>query len=310
MKELDMAYFGGIETGGTKVICSVGENPEHIVSDVNFPTTDPQETIQKVIDFFKPFYEHGELASIGIASFGPVDLNLDSETYGYITTTPKPGWQYVDLLGEIQRAINVPIAFDTDVNAAAIGEQSWVPENRSLNPFLYMTVGTGIGAGVISNGVPLHGLLHTEIGHIPIPHDWEKDPFPGFCPYHGDCLEGLASGPSMNKRWGVQPEMLSDSHIGWELEADYIALALLISIYTYSPQRIVLGGGISKHRGFHQSVRERVLKMNNGYIQSSVLLENIDDYIIAPKLGNRSGVLGAIAMAKNLMENIEHLPTL
>ena len=296
-----MKLFGGIESGGTKFVCSVGRNPDHIISKICFPTTNPTETIQKTIEFFAPYSMRNELASVGIASFGPVDLNPDSETYGFITTTPKPGWQQVDLYGEIQKALKVPIAFDTDVNAAAFGEKYWIPENQPLDPLIYITVGTGIGVGVIINGSPLHGLIHAEAGHIAIPHDWKKDPFPGVCPFHGDCLEGLASGISMNKRWGQRPETLSNSHPAWDLEAEYIALALVNLIYAYSPQKIILGGGVSQHPGFHQSVRHKVIKINNGYVNSIFISEKIDDYIFPPALGNRSGVLGAIAMAINLV---------
>ena len=300
-----MRIFGGIESGGTKFVCSVGRDPDHIISDTSFPTTNPTETIQKAIGFFTPYTKSDDLVSVGIASFGPVDLNPDSQTYGYITTTPKPGWQHVDLYGEIQKALKVPIAFDTDVNAAAFGEKYWIPENKPLDPFLYITVGTGIGVGAIINGSPLHGLIHAETGHIAIPHNWEKDPFPGVCPFHGDCLEGLASGYSMSKRWGQNPETLSDSHSAWDLETEYIALALVNLIYAYSPQRIILGGGVSKHPGFHQSVRQKVLKLNNGYVNPTFLSEKIDDYILPPALGDRSGVLGAIAMAINLPAKVE-----
>ena len=295
-----MRLFGGIESGGTKFVCTVGRDPNHIISDISFPTTNPEETIQKTIEFFTPYTKSNELTSVGIASFGPVDLNPDSKTYGFITTTPKAGWQQVDLYGAIQKALNVPIAFDTDVNAAAFGEKFWIPENQPLDPLIYITVGTGIGVGVIINGFPLHGLIHAEAGHIAIPHDWKADPFPGVCQFHGDCLEGLASGISMNKRWGQSPETLSDSHPAWDLEAKYIALALVNLIYAYSPKKIILGGGVSQHPGFHQSVRKNVIRINNGYVNSISLTEKIDDYISPPALGNRSGALGAIAMAKNL----------
>ncbi len=295
-----MKLFGGVESGGTKFVCMVGRDPDNIVSEIRFPTTDPDETIQKTISFFAPYARSKELAAVGVASFGPVDLNPGSQTFGYITTTPKAGWQQVDLCGRIQQALNVPLAFETDVNAAAWGEKYWVPENQPWDPFLYITVGTGIGVGVIVNGAPLHGLIHAEAGHLAIPHDWQRDPFPGVCPYHGDCLEGLASGFSMGERWGQNAQTLPDAHPAWDLEAEYIALALVNLIYTYSPQRIVLGGGVSQHPGLLQAVRQKVQQFNNGYIQSPWLLDKIDDYILPPALGNRSGVLGAIAMAANL----------
>jgi fructokinase len=292
---------GGIEAGGTKFVCLVGTGPADIVDETRFGTTHPDETIQKAVAFFSPYTRTGELAAVGIASFGPVDLNPNSPTYGFITSTPKPGWSQVDLRGGIQSALKIPVAFDTDVNAAAFGEQYWTPANRGLDPFVYMTVGTGIGVGLIVNGQPLHGLVHGEAGHFFIPHDWQKDPFPGICPYHGDCLEGLASGPSMNKRWGQRAETLPDRHPGWDLEAEYIALALTNLIYAYSPHRIVLGGGVPLHPGLHEAVRSKVLERLNGYIKSSILLDHIDEYIVAPTLGQRSGGLGAIAMAIELL---------
>jgi fructokinase len=296
-----MKLFGGIEAGGTKFVCIVGVDPENILKEERFPTTDPEETIHRAIEFFQPYVRREELAAVGIASFGPLDLNQNSQTYGYITTTPKPGWSQFDVYGEIRKRLNIPIAFDTDVNAAAFGEQYWQPENRPLDPFLYVTVGTGIGVGVMINGSPLHGLVHAEAGHLAIPHDWERDPFPGVCPYHGDCLEGVASGLAMSQRWNQSPESLPDSHPGWELETDYIALALVNLIYAYSPQRIILGGGVAQHLGLISAVRCKVRQFMHGYLQSFLVMEGIDEYILSPRLGNRSGALGAMAMALRLV---------
>ncbi len=293
--------YGGIEAGGTKFVCLVGSGPEDILEEKRFSTTRPDETIRRAVAFFEPHVHGDRLAAVGLASFGPVDLNPASATYGYITTTPKPGWSQVDLRGPILQALKVPLAYDTDVNAAAFGEHYWVTENRTLDPFVYITVGTGIGVGVLANGRPLHGLVHPEAGHFAIPHNWQNDPFPGICPYHGDCLEGLASGPSMQRRWDWRPETLPDDHPAWDLEAEYIALALANLIYAYSPQRIVLGGGVAEHTGFHDSVRRKVQQHLSGYIQSPMVLDQIQDYIVAPALGNRSGALGAIAMAIDLV---------
>jgi fructokinase len=293
--------YGGIEAGGTKFVCLVGTRRGGVVQETRFPTAHPDETIQQAIEFFEPYARRGELAAVGIASFGPVDLNPTSPTYGYITTTPKPDWSQVNLRGRVLQALNIPVAFDTDVNVAAFGESYWVPGNRSLDPFVYMTVGTGIGVGVLANGRPLHGLVHPEAGHFAIPHNWQNDPFPGICPYHGDCLEGLASGPAMTRRWGQPAETLPDSHPAWDLEAEYIALALANLIYAYSPQRMVLGGGVAQHPGLHDAVHRKVQEHLNEYVQSPMLHENINDYIVPPTLGNRSGVLGAIAMAITLV---------
>ncbi len=292
--------YGGIEAGGTKFVCMIGTGPNEVVDEARFSTTLPDETIRKAVGFFEPYSRSGELAAVGVATFGPVDLDPSSPTYGYITTTPKPAWSQVDLQGQIQRALDLPVAFDTDVNAAAFGEHYWVPGNRALDPFLYITVGTGIGVGVLANRRPLHGLIHCEAGHSVIPHDWQRDPFPGVCPYHGDCLEGLASGPSMAQRWGRPAETLPEDHPAWDLEAEYIALALTNLIYAYSPERIVLGGGVAGHPGLHDMVHSKVQQHLNGYVQSPMVLERIGDYIVPPALGNRSGVLGAIAMAREL----------
>ena len=257
-----MKYYGGIEAGGTKFVCVVASGPDNILAQERIPTTRPQETIAKTIEFFKPFVESKQLDSIGIASFGPVDINPSSNTYGYITTTPKPGWAQADLLGPIKKTLGIECAFDTDVNAAALGEHYWVPENRELDPLLYITVGTGIGVGYIVNGKTLHGLIHPEGGHAFIPHDRTVDPFPGVCPYHGDCMEGLASGPAMAARWGQAAETLPDNHPAWELEAKYLAYMISNLILNFSPKRVVLGGGVPQHAGLIEKIRHQCLGTN------------------------------------------------
>ncbi len=293
--------YGGIEAGGTKFVCMVGNGPDEILAEVRFPTTSFENTVQQTVEFFAPHIRNGALAAVGIGSFGPIDLDSHSPTYGYITTTPKPGWAQVDFYGEISRALHVPVAFDTDVNAAAFGEQYWVPENHSLDPFLYMTVGTGIGVGAMVNNRLLHGLIHPEAGHTFIPHNREEDPFEGVCPYHGDCLEGLCTGPAMAKRWGVKAETLPADHPAWQLEAKYLAWGVCNLIYTFSPQRVVLGGGVFGHPGLIDMVRQHIVKISNGYVHSpKMTLEEIDQYVVPPRLGNQSGVLGAIALAMTL----------
>ncbi|MFN8594755.1 MAG: ROK family protein [Anaerolineae bacterium] len=293
-----MRLYGGIEAGGTKFVCVIGSDPHNIFAEERFPTTTPDETIARSVDFFKR-HSH-DLAAIGIGSFGPVDLNPQSPTYGYITTTPKPGWAQVDLRGGIQRALNVPVAFDTDVNVAAFGEHYWVPENRGLDPLLYMTVGTGIGIGVMVNGQLLHGLLHPEAGHIRLPRDPQRDPFTGACPFHGDCFEGLACGPAMAKRWGQPAETLPPDHPAWALEAHYIALAVVNLTLIVAPQRIVIGGGVMQQTGVIEMVRREVVQLLNGYLQSDRITRDIDQFIVLPALGNQSGMLGAIALAASL----------
>ncbi len=292
--------FGGIEAGGTKFVCIVASGPDEVIAEAVFPTTGPDQTIGAVIDFFEPYQRQSQLEAVGIATFGPVDLDPASPTYGFITSTPKPGWRDTNLLGAIRGALGLPVAFDTDVNGAAYGEYTWVPDNQHLDSLAYITVGTGIGVGFIVNGRPLHGLVHPEAGHMIIPHDRDSDPFPGVCPYHGDCFEGLASGVSIEKRWGQSSRTLPASHPGWDLEAGYIALALFNLACTCSPQRIIFGGGISQHAGIHAAVRREVMRVNNGYIRSRWLEEDIDQYIVPPALGSRSGALGAVAMAMAL----------
>jgi fructokinase len=294
--------FGGIEAGGTKFLYMVGTSPDQIVAEERFPTTTPQETLGHAVEFFQPYTRQGLLGAIGIGAFGPLDLNPSSSTYGFITTTPKSGWRQVDLRGELQRALGVPVALDTDVNSAAYGEYYWNKDGSTSDPLLYVTVGTGIGLGVIVAGQPLHGLIHPEGGHLFVPHSRADDPFDGVCPYHGDCLEGLASGPAMERRWGVCAESLPAGHPGWDLEARYLALGLCNLIYAFSPQRIVLGGGVLQHPGLIEKIRLQVSRLINGYVQSTALVDHIDRYVTRPVLGTRSGILGALALAISLKE--------
>jgi fructokinase len=289
--------FGGIEAGGTKFICVTGTGPDNIISKIQIPTTTPEETLMKVIDFFQKEMKKKPLAAIGIASFGPLDIDEKSPAYGSITGTPKPGWANTNLVKKIHEALGIPVTLDTDVNGAALGEQRWGAA-KGLDTFIYITVGTGIGGGGLINGKLMHGLVHPEMGHILIPHDKQKDPFPGCCPYHGDCLEGLASGAAVAKRWGKQPEALTPGHPAWELEAEYLAYGLVNLICTLSPQRIIIGGGIMKAPGLLKAVRKRVKELLNNYVNSPAVRENIDDYIVPPALGDMAGVLGAVALAE------------
>jgi fructokinase len=291
-----MALYGGIEGGGTKFVCVVASGPDEIRLETRFPTTTPEETIGRAIQFFKDASKQEPLAAIGVASFGPVDLDPTSPTYGYITTTPKPGWAWTDFLGQVKKALDVPCAFETDVTAAAMGEYRW-GASMGMDPSIYFTIGTGIGAGVIVHGAPVHGLVHPETGHIAMRHDLEKDPFPGNCPFHGDCFEGLAAGPAMQARWGVRAETLPPDHPAWDLEASYIAAAMVTQICSLSPKKIILGGGVMQQPALFPLIWKKVPAMLNGYVQSKAITENIDTYIVPPGLGGRSGVLGAIGLA-------------
>ncbi len=286
--------FGAMEGGGTKTVCAIGTGPERILEEVRFPTTTPSETLGRATAFFKRY----KLAAIGLASFGPVDLDPHSPTYGFITSTPKAGWPNTDVLGAFRHELDIPITFDTDVNAAALGEWYWVPANKELESLVYYTFGTGIGAGVILNGCLVHGLTHPEAGHMRLPHDQKKDPFPGVCPFHGDCLEGLASGPALARHWRQAAELLPDDHPAWDLEASYIAYAVVNTILLVSPQRIVLGGGVMDHKPLFPLIRRKVSESLNGYVHSPVFSGSLEEFIVPPALGKRSGVLGAMAMAK------------
>lgn len=293
-----MSLWGGIEAGGTKFVCAVASGPENIRAEVRFPTTTPAECISTAIDFFREQQaECGPLEGVGIASFGPVDPNPSSSTFGYITTTPKPGWAHVDLAGPIKAVLGVPVGFDTDVNGAALAEGRWGAA-QGLDTFVYLTIGTGIGGGALVNGRLVHGLLHPEMGHVFIPHDRVADPYAGGCPYHGDCLEGLASGPAIEKRWGRPARLLPPEHPAWGLEAEYLAAGIVPQIYILSPQRIIVGGGVMEQAHLFPLVRRRVQHLLKNYIQSPAILEDIDRYIVPPDLGNQSGVLGAIALAQ------------
>lgn len=291
MMPMSTTLFGAIEAGGTKFVCAVGTSPDDL-RETRFPTTTPSETIARAVEFFRA---QPRVAAIGIGSFGPLDLHRDSPTYGYITTTPKPGWRNTDLAGALGRALDVPVECETDVNAAALGEHRWGAA-RGLDTFIYLTIGTGIGGGGLVSGKLMHGLIHPEMGHVRLPHDEARDPFPGVCPFHGDCLEGLASGPALEKRWGARAETLPAEHPAWELQAHYLALALVNYICTLSPQRIILGGGVMDQVQLFPLVRRKVVQLLNGYVQAPAIIEHIDTYIVPPALGARAGVLGALAL--------------
>jgi fructokinase len=300
MKNNDQLY-GGIEGGGTKFVCAVGTGPNDIRAEANFKTTSPQETMAQAVNFFKQQEsKFGKLASIGFACFGPLDPNPTSPTYGHVLPTPKPGWSNADVVGVLSSAFDIPIAFDTDVNGAALGELQW-GKGQGLSTFIYLTVGTGIGGGAYVEGKLLHGLIHPEMGHVPLPHDKTKDPFEGVCPFHGDCFEGLASGVAIEKRWGQRGNSLPPDHPAWDLEAEYISDALAAYSYTISPQRIIIGGGVGQLPHLLTRIQQKTYKLINGYIKSPVILEHIEDYIVNPGLGNLSGVLGALALAKQAL---------
>lgn len=282
--------IGGIEAGGTKMVCAVGDENGRLLDRITIPTRLPETTIPEMVSYFKKW----EIEALGIACFGPVDLNKNSKTYGYITETPKEGWRNYPVVKAFKDALNVPIGFDTDVNGAVLGEVTYGAA-KGCESAIYITVGTGIGAGVYCNGRLLHGLVHPEAGHILIPKH-PKDSFKGNCPYHSNCFEGLASGPAIEKRWGKSAKELNAQPEVWEMEAFYIAEAIMNYVLTYSPEKIILWGGVMHQEQLFDMVREKTKELLNGYIHHDMILEHMEQYIVAPGLGENPGIIGAICL--------------
>jgi fructokinase len=290
--------LGSIEAGGTKFVCAVGYGPEDMLSEVRFPTTTPEETLARTIEYFEEqARRHGPIAALGVGAFGPVDIHPTSPTYGRISKSPKTAWIGANIYAPLKQALRVPIGFDTDVNAAALGEWRYGAA-RGLDTFVYLTFGTGIGGGGMVGGKLMHGLVHPEMGHMKIPHDTASDPYEGRCPFHKDCFEGLAAGPAIEARWGRKGETLPKDHPAWELETDYIALGLMNLICILSPERVILGGGMMQQEHLFPRIRRKVRERLAGYVQAEAVLEKMDTYIVPPKLGNHAGILGGIALAE------------
>ena len=284
------------------MVCAVGTGPDDLHDEVRFPTSSPDEVLPTVIEYFTSWQvDHGErIAAIGYGTFGPCDPNPASATYGWVTKTPKPGWTDTDVVGPLREAFDVPIGFDTDVNGAALGEHLWGAA-QDVDSLVYLTIGTGIGGGIIVDGRILHGLIHPEAGHVVMRRDPARDPYPGRCPFHGDCLEGLASGPAIGERWNLPANQLGPDHPAWDLEAEYLAETCRNLICTVSPQRIVLGGGVMEQLQLFPRIRTRTVELLNGYVQAPEILERIDEFIVPPGLGNRAGVAGCIALGQQAL---------
>lgn len=282
--------IGGIEAGGTKMVCAVGDENGVIKDRTSFPTRQPEETFADMI----AYYRNWDIQALGIGCFGPVDLNRQSRTYGYITKTPKPGWGNCDIVGAFKDALGVPVGFDTDVNGAVLGEVTWGAA-KGLDSAIYITIGTGVGVGVYVNGGLLHGLVHPEGGHILLIRH-PKDTYEGKCPFHKNCVEGLAAGPSIEARWGKKAAELADRDEVWEMEAYYIAQAITDYILSYSPQKIILWGGVMHQEKLFGMVRKEVLNLLNGYVAHETITEHIDQYIVPPALGEDPGIMGAIKL--------------
>ena len=297
--------YGAVEAGGTKFVCAVGTGPDDVRTQVRIDTDTPAKTLAATCSFFRQaIIQHGALASIGVGSFGPVDLDQKSPTYGSITSTPKPGWANTDIVQHLQRELGLPVGFDTDVNAAALAEARW-GAGAGLHSLLYLTVGTGIGGGAIVDGRLVHGRMHPEMGHISLPHDRTQDPYDGCCPYHGDCLEGLASGPAIQGRWGAPAHELAPDHEAWALEAGYLGAALANFILTLSPQRVVLGGGVMEQQHLFPLVRQQTARVLQGYLKLPELQDKPETFIVPPGLGSRAGFCGALALAQQAASSQE-----
>lgn len=290
--------YGGLEAGGTKFVCTVGRGPGDLRAEVRLPTTTPEETIGRALDFFREQEAaHGKIAALGIGSFGPVDLDPASPTWGFITSTPKAGWKNTDLAGALGRALEVPVAFTTDVGAAALGEGTWGAA-QGISDFAYVTVGTGIGGAAIAGGRLVQGLVHPEMGHLRIPRE-KSDHLAGICPFHGDCLEGLANGPAIAARWGRKAEDLPEDHPAWDLEAEYLAQLAATLTLVLSPKKILLGGGVMRQDSLYPRIRTRLKALLGGYLEAPAL-KDLETYLQPPALGQEAGVLGALALARQL----------
>ncbi len=287
--------LGGIEAGGTKFLCAVADRDGSTLTETRIATTTPAETLGAASAFFHEAQRvHGRLSALSIGSFGPLSLNPLAPDHGCITSTPKPHWENVDLLGHFRQSIDVPMTLDTDVNCAAVGERLF-GSGQGLDSFAYVTVGTGIGVGLLIGGVPHGGANHPEAGHIQVPRAAGDQDFAGICPFHGDCLEGLACGPAMRARWGIPAEQLPADHPAWTIEADYIAALCATLTYVVRPDRIILGGGVMQP-AMYPRVRQALVAKLSGY-DASMRAIDMDDYIAAPMAGASAGLTGALALA-------------
>ncbi|MGX4676335.1 ROK family protein [SAR92 clade bacterium H246] len=285
--------YAGIEAGGTKFNCVIGTDPRTILRRTKIATTTPEETLAAVKDWFvQQSLELGALSALGIACFGPLDLKPSSLRYGYITATPKAHWSNTEIAGYFQRYFGIPVGFDTDVNGSALGEHLHGAA-KDIDDFVYVTIGTGVGAGVFINGRPLTGMVHPELGHIRLPKK-AADSFDGNCAFHGDCLEGLVSGPAIEARWNCIAALLPQEHPAWDLEAHYLALMCVNIAMSYSPQRIILGGGVMDQSHLFGVIRAKFAQLMSGYMLPDIELE---EFIVAPGLPGFSGEVGALALA-------------
>ncbi len=288
----DKKLYGAIEAGGTKFLCAVGSSPDDIIAEVRIETDTPEKTFAACLEFFK---SQPPISALGICSFGPLDLDKNSPTYGSITATPKPHWSNAPMRKVFEEALKVPVVVETDVNGAALAESLW-GAGKGLNNIVYFTVGTGIGGGIVTNGNMVHGLVHPEMGHFLVRRHPE-DKFPGRCPFHRDCLEGMASGPAIKDRWGVTAGQIGDNELALDIEGYYLAQGAMVAALTVSPQRIIFGGGVMNQSKLFPIVRRHFVELLQGYIASPAVTKDIDQYIVPcsqPQIA--IGLCGAFAV--------------
>lgn len=286
--------LGALEAGGTKMVCAIGDESGKIFEQVSIPTETPKITMPRLIAYF----EEKNIDALGIGCFGPIDPDKKSETYGYITSTPKLAWADYNIVGMMEKSLKVPVGFDTDVNSSVLGEVTF-GQAEGKNCVVYVTIGTGVGAGIYMEGKLLHGMLHPEAGHILLARR-EDDTYEGICPYHKSCMEGLASGPAIQARWGRKAEELGDDVRVWDLEAYYIAQALVNYILILSPQMIILGGGVMNQEQLFPRIRSYVKKMINGYIKTKEM-EDLEHYIVPASLHDNQGIMGALELGRRAL---------
>ena len=287
--------IGALEAGGTKMVCAIGNEKGEIFEKISIPTKTPETTMPEMIQWF----QSKKIETLGIGCFGPIDPDKDSPTYGYITSTPKLAWKDYNIVGAFEEQLCCPVGFDTDVNGSALGEVTFGQAKGKKN-IVYLTVGTGVGAGVYAEGKLLHGMLHPEAGHI-LMRKHPEDHYEGKCPYHKTCLEGLAAGPAIEARWGKKGIELADKKEVWELEAYYIGQALVDLILVLSPEKIILGGGVMHQEHMMPLVREEVRKQMAGYIKTKQM-DDLDNYIVLPSLNDNQGIMGALKLAVDELE--------
>jgi fructokinase len=289
--------LAGVELGGTKCVCILGTGPDDVRALERLDTGEREQTLQQieaVLDRWKQ--QHGAPRALGIASFGPVNLLPDSPTYGFITSTSKIGWRDTNVARRLARHTAVPVGFDTDVNGAALAEGRW-GAGRGFNDFAYVTVGTGVGVGSIVRGRSVYGMNHTELGHIRVVRK-KGDEFAGVCPYHGDCIEGLASGPAIEARARKAAALLAEDDPTWEFVAHGLAQLLHTMVLTTAPRRIMLGGGVMANQPhLFARIRHELKKSLAGYVEAPEVGEGLAKFIVPPGLGTLSGPLGALALA-------------